>query len=68
MSSMQQVKNNLEYVNAGKPSPLTVNDLAVYKLIKKIYRSRIKLPCTRCGYCQPGMVRGENPVVFLGIQ
>ena len=61
MSTMQQVKDNLGYANDGKPSSLTANDFAVYEKIKTFYRSRIKIPCTNCRYCQPCMVGVEIP-------
>jgi predicted aldo/keto reductase-like oxidoreductase len=64
MSTMQQVKDNLGYANAGKPSSLTINDLAVYETIKNFYTGRIKIPCTRCGYCQPCIVGVKIPECF----
>ncbi|MDO9323712.1 MAG: aldo/keto reductase [Methanoregula sp.] len=64
MSTMQQVKDNLKYANDGKPSLLTDEELAVYEQIKTFYRSRIKIPCTNCGYCQPCMVGVKIPVCF----
>ena len=64
MSTMQQVKDNLSYANEGKPSSLTANDLAVYEQIKTFYRSRIKIPCTNCRYCQPCMVGVGIPDCF----
>ncbi|MDO9035237.1 MAG: aldo/keto reductase [Methanoregula sp.] len=64
MSTMQQVKDNLSYANNGKPSSLTEDDLAVYEKIKTFYRSRSKIPCTNCRYCQPCMVGVEIPECF----
>ena len=64
MSTMQQVKDNLGYANAGKPSSLTAGDLAVYETIKTFYRSRVKIPCTKCRYCQPCMAGVEIPECF----
>ena len=64
MSTMQQVKDNLSCANDGKPSSLTLNDLAVYEKIKTFYRSRVKIPCTNCRYCQPCMVGVKIPDCF----
>jgi predicted aldo/keto reductase-like oxidoreductase len=64
MSTMQLVKDNLSYANDGKPSSLTVNDLAVYEKIKTFYRNRVKIPCTNCRYCQPCMVGVKIPDCF----
>ena len=64
MSTMQQVKDNLSYANDGKPSSLTINNLEVYEQVKTFYRSRIKIPCTSCRYCQPCMVGVGIPDCF----
>jgi hypothetical protein len=64
MSTMQQVKDNLGYANTGQPSSLTAGDLAVYEQIKTFYRSRVKIPCTKCRYCQPCMAGVEIPECF----
>jgi predicted aldo/keto reductase-like oxidoreductase len=64
MSTMQQVKDNLSYANNGKPSSLTKDDLAVYDEIKTFYRSRMKIPCTKCRYCMPCMAGVEIPECF----
>jgi len=64
MSTMQQVKDNLSYANDGKPFSVTADDLAVYEKIKTFYRSRSKIPCTNCRYCQPCMVGVAIPECF----
>jgi uncharacterized protein len=53
MSTMQQLKENIRYATNGKPGNLSAGDLAVYERIKGMYRERMKIPCTRCGYCMP---------------
>ena len=64
MSTMQQVKDNLSSANGGKPLLLTKDDLAVYETVKTFYRSRMKIPCTKCRYCQPCMVGVKIPECF----
>jgi len=64
MSTMQQVKDNLGYANNGIPSSLTTDDIAVYEEIKTYYRSRMKIPCTKCRYCMPCMAGVEIPECF----
>jgi len=61
MSTMQQVKGNLSYAKSGKPLSLTKDDLAVYETVKTFYRSRMKIPCTKCRYCMPCMAGVEIP-------
>ena len=64
MSTIQQVKDNLGYANTGKPSSLTMDEIAVYEEIKTYYRSKMKIPCTKCRYCMPCMAGVEIPECF----
>jgi hypothetical protein len=53
MSTHSQVKDNAGYANNGVASALTKEDLVAYKKIKNVYREKMKIPCTKCGYCMP---------------
>jgi predicted aldo/keto reductase-like oxidoreductase len=53
MSTMEQVKENLAYADKGLPQSLKKADLAFVNKVKHMFRSRTKVPCTGCGYCQP---------------
>jgi len=53
MSNLSQVKDNVSYAKHGLASTLTQEDLAVYEKIKSAYREKMKIPCTKCGYCMP---------------
>jgi hypothetical protein len=64
MSTMQQVKDNLGYADKGLPSSLTTDEIAVYEEIKTYYRSRMKIPCTKCRYCMPCVAGVEIPECF----
>jgi hypothetical protein len=64
MSTMQQVKDNLCYADKGLPSSLTTGEIAVYEEIKTYYRSKMKIPCTKCRYCMPCMAGVEIPECF----
>ena len=64
MSTMQQLKDNLGYANHGIPLSLTKDDIAVYEEIKTYYRSKMKIPCTKCRYCMPCMAGVEIPECF----
>jgi predicted aldo/keto reductase-like oxidoreductase len=64
MSTMQQLRDNLGYAHDGRPSSLTPEEMAVYDEIKTFYRSRMKIPCTKCRYCMPCMAGVEIPECF----
>ena len=53
MSTPGQVKDNVRYANQGAASTLRQEDLAVFEKIKSVYREKMKIPCTKCGYCIP---------------
>ena len=64
MSTLQQVKENIRSADDGRSSSLTEDDLAVYEEIRTFYRSRMKIPCTKCRYCMPCMAGVEIPECF----
>jgi len=53
MSSMAQLDENLVYADRGLPGILTPAEREIYAKIGELYRERMKIPCTRCGYCMP---------------
>ncbi len=53
MSTVGQVKENIRYANHGTASILTKEELATFGKIKSVYREKMKIPCTKCGYCLP---------------
>jgi predicted aldo/keto reductase-like oxidoreductase len=64
MSTMQQLRDNVSSACDGRPSSLTPEEMAVYEEIKIFYRSRMKIPCTKCRYCMPCMAGVEIPECF----
>jgi hypothetical protein len=53
MSEMSQVVENLGFADASRVGKLVPADLALIERIREQYRSRIAIPCTKCGYCMP---------------
>ena len=53
MSTLKQVRENLAYANEGKPHSLTEKELSVFEDVKAMYRSKMKILCTKCAYCMP---------------
>jgi predicted aldo/keto reductase-like oxidoreductase len=64
MSTMEQVRQNLGYADAGLPGSLTDAELAVYGEIRGLYRSRVAIPCTGCRYCMPCHSGVDIPACF----
>ncbi len=51
MSTMAHVVDNLAI--AGSAAPLTAEELTLVDQVKQVYKRKIKVDCTTCGYCQP---------------
>jgi predicted aldo/keto reductase-like oxidoreductase len=53
MSSMTQIKENLETANIAKPETLSKRELRLYKEVASKYRQLGFVRCSACNYCQP---------------
>ena len=53
MSTKEQVRDNVHYAENGVPGSLSPSETGTYDKIRKIYREKMKIPCTKCGYCMP---------------
>lgn len=51
MSAMPHVVDNLSIANDA--AALTAEELALVNDVKQVYKRKIKVDCTTCGYCQP---------------
>jgi predicted aldo/keto reductase-like oxidoreductase len=53
MSTLDQVKQNLQYAESGRPGSLSQRELDIYRRVTAAYRERIRAGCTGCQYCMP---------------
>lgn len=53
MNTMDQVAENLNSANDAEVNSLTANDVGVIDQAKAIFKEKIKVNCTACGYCMP---------------
>lgn len=53
MSTLDQVKENIELSNDGKENSLNKNEKSLIKNVSESYKSKIKVDCTDCKYCMP---------------
>ncbi|MEO0095937.1 MAG: aldo/keto reductase [candidate division WOR-3 bacterium] len=51
MSTMEQVKQNIEFASVEHRDTLTEDELKLYEQAKKFFKSRTKINCTGCNYC-----------------
>jgi uncharacterized protein len=53
MSSMAELEQNLVYADGASPGSVSPAEREIYTEIRELYRKRMKIPCTKCGYCLP---------------
>lgn len=53
MSTLDQVKANIEFAADDHRNTLTPDELAIYRKAKQFYRARTLVNCTQCDYCVP---------------
>ena len=65
MTEPAQVEENIRIANDGLANSLTGEELALIQEAKAIYRARIRVNCTSCGYCMPCPTGVNIPANFL---
>ncbi|MGB9821485.1 MAG: aldo/keto reductase [Pseudothermotoga sp.] len=53
MSTLDQVKQNVQIMSQVTPNSLTENDLRLIEEVRKTLESFAVVNCTECGYCMP---------------
>ena len=53
MSTLEQVKQNLESAERSGVNQLSDQDRALLRQVQDKYRELSPIPCTKCGYCSP---------------
>jgi len=64
MSSMEQLKENIEIANEAEVNELSNEELNIINKVKVMYESKIQVPCTDCKYCMPCPSGVNIPVCF----
>ncbi|MCJ7666392.1 MAG: aldo/keto reductase [Actinobacteria bacterium] len=64
VSTMEQLKEDIKIFKDALPNSLTQKEIGIYKEIKKLYDSKLKVGCTGCAYCMPCPSGVDIPAVF----
>jgi uncharacterized protein len=64
MSAMDQVEENLRIAESAQPGSLSDAELAAVDRVRRIYKERIRVDCTACGYCMPCPHGVDIPLAF----
>ena len=54
MNTEGQVRDNLAHGEEAEPHSLLALDRALVEEVRQFYASRVRVPCTTCGYCAHG--------------
>jgi predicted aldo/keto reductase-like oxidoreductase len=64
MSTLEQVRQNLEAADRAQPDMLSSDDLATIARVRDAYAALTRVPCTGCRYCMPCPHGVDIPGVF----
>jgi hypothetical protein len=53
MTTQEQVEENVKIAGEAEPNSLTDAELDAISQVKSIFKDRLKINCTSCGYCLP---------------
>lgn len=64
MGTASQIRDNAAVADAARPNALLTEELSLLAEARAAYRSRLRVPCTTCGYCMPCPNGVDIPGVF----
>ena len=53
MNNLKELEDNIGYAANAEINCLSDEELKIIDKLKKVYKSKIKVPCTNCNYCMP---------------
>jgi predicted aldo/keto reductase-like oxidoreductase len=64
VNDLEQLKDNLQIFDTITPDSMSGTELDMVHRVKEMYDSKIKVGCTKCGYCVPCPAGVAIPDVF----
>lgn len=64
VSTMDQLKENIEIFKNAEPNVMTDEELSLVKRVQEYYKSKMKVGCTGCDYCMPCPSNVAIPTIF----
>ena len=64
MTTMQHVTENLKIAQDAQANSLTARELGIIDQVKTLFKEKIQVNCTACGYCMPCPVGVNIPGCF----
>lgn len=66
MNTLEQLEENVAEAEEARAGCLDDGDLSRFEVVRAYYASRMAVPCTTCGYCEPCPEGVAIPSVFSG--
>lgn len=64
MNSVEMIKDNINTASDASVGELTDRDFEMFEAVKTAINSKMKVPCTACGYCMPCPKNVDIPGTF----
>jgi len=64
MTTMEQVVENLKITSSARANSLEKRDFEIFEKVIAVFKERIKVSCTACGYCLPCPSKVNIPGCF----
>jgi len=64
VSTMEQLKDNIDIFSTALPNSMTEEEVKLVHRVQELYKSKIKVNCTGCGYCTPCPAGVAIPDIF----
>lgn len=64
VSSMEQLEDNIRIFEQAEVGVMTEADQELIEQIRTVYKSKVKVGCTGCGYCMPCPANVNIPEIF----
>jgi uncharacterized protein len=53
MTHLEQMQENIRIASEAKPDSLSAKEIRLYKQVRQVYKNKMVVRCTGCGYCLP---------------
>lgn len=64
MNEMEHIEENIRNASETTPNSLTDKEIQLIENVKELYKSKIKVGCTKCAYCMPCPKGVDIPACF----
>ncbi|MDP4094380.1 MAG: aldo/keto reductase [Bacillota bacterium] len=64
INTFEQLEENIRIFSETQPGSMTKEEMDLIERVREVYRSKVKIGCTGCGYCMPCPADVDIPDIF----